>query len=140
MRVTNVIFAIGLLALSANIFAEARSSDIKLKDMLIKPTQSQPFAFDKLLSQVNYTVTCMIMSDGISNQSEDILQMRFNNERVFIGDEQIYSGQAFTMATGKPIVMTLEEVYWGNSFVDIRNLDDTDTISVTNCVAKPYHN
>lgn len=139
MRFTKVFFAIGLLALSANIFALARSSDIKLNDMVITPTGIQGFNFEKLLPQVNYGVTCTITSNGTSNQTEDILQMQFSNENIFIDDSKIFSGQSFTMATGKPIVLTLEEVYKGN-FVDIRNLDDTDTIRVSNCVAKPYHN
>lgn len=142
MSFKKVICTIGLLALSANVFAAALSSDIKLKDIVLKPTESKALEFDKLISEVNYGITCTILSDGVSGQSEDDMQMQFGGDiSIWLNhDDRVYDHQSFTLETKKPIQMEILEVYRDKGYAYIRNLDDTDTIHVTNCVAKPFHN
>lgn len=138
MRFTKVIYTLGLLALSANIFA-VRSSDISLKDIVLKPTESRAIEFDKLIYDVNYDVSCIIYSDGASGQSEDVMQMQFGNEDIWLNnDDRVFDHQSFPLATKTPIHMDIFNVEKKDARVLIRNLDDTDTIRVTNCVAKPH--
>jgi len=140
MRFTKVIYAVCLIALSSNIFAATRSSDISLNDIVLKPTESQAFKFERLLPDVRYEITCAVLSDGASNQAEDVMQMQFHDEDVWLNNERVFDHQAFTMPTRTPINLEIYEVDRTNSYVVIRNLDDADTIRISNCVAKPHHN
>lgn len=138
---------IAMLSLPAFAFAKAQTSTIELGNAVAAPLAIAEISLDALLDDVVYEVDCTLHSDGKSNQANDVIQLfsSQNNSAIFVlnGVPVSSMNDQAKLATKSDVTLKAYEVEKSGQFpgskltLSIRNLDDTDTIAITNCVANP---
>jgi hypothetical protein len=138
MKLNRIMILVSMFALTANAFAFARSSTIKLDDFTVSPLHETQMSLAKLPADVNYSISCLISSNGVSKQGWDDIQiitsLDSNNLRVN-GNALAKFNQA-SISVGSSATFDMYNVN-SSPLISVRNLDDTDTLTVFNCFAKP---
>ena len=140
MKIRKIVSLLGILVLSSSVFATT-SSVIKLDGFQVLPNQTSKLSFDNLLNGVSYDVTCNISSNGISKQDWDDIQIIDFNDLDVQVDNINLQGSTYKqteISTKETGFITVRTVTNFNS-ISIRNLDDTDTITISNCAGQPTH-
>ncbi|OGT49649.1 MAG: hypothetical protein A3E82_03255 [Gammaproteobacteria bacterium RIFCSPHIGHO2_12_FULL_38_11] len=140
MKIRKIVSLLGILVLSGSVFATT-SSVIKLDGFQVLPNQISELSFKKLLDGVSYDVTCNISSNGISKQDWDDIQIIDSHDLDVQVDNINLKGSTYKqteISTKETGFITVRTVMNGNS-IKIRNLDDTDTITISNCFGQPTH-
>lgn len=134
--------AITLLACSPLLStASTFSSKIALTGGDISPNQDLEIFFNNLLESVVYTVQCdTITSNGKSKQANDFIAL-YSADFYLVpsinGNYLMSHPWQASISTTETNNLNLKNVTRSSASIIIRNLDDTDTISVKNCYALP---
>jgi hypothetical protein len=93
---------------------------------------------DKLLSDVNYRISCLISSNGISKQDYDDIQIitSLDTGDLSVNGNSLSKLNQTNIPVGAPAAFNAYNVH-SYPLISVRNLDDTDTLTVFDCYAKP---
>ena len=128
-----------------NITLEELSSDqgfpsveLVLSGGKIAPNQDIEIRFDKLLENVVYEVQCDVTSDRKTGQDNDYISLFSRDHNMFplINGYPLNLWQAKISAVNVNH-LNVHNVKHSSTSLGITNLDDTDTITVSNCYALP---
>lgn len=119
------------------------SSDIPLGSVSLAPGQTEGLPLDKL-ANVGYYVTCGFSSDGKSGQGYDDMAVSGSFNVHCILDKCNYdptcsSSRAVRLPLNSKANLCFMGVNRSSSNLTFTNIDDTDHVNVTNCVAKVYY-
>lgn len=87
-----------------------------------------------------YEVTCTLQSDGISGQPNDdihLVSTLYDSHYTINSVDVDDSGNA-KLPTKTDVLLKARNIHNEyKSYIEIKNLDNTDTITISNCVANP---
>jgi hypothetical protein len=119
--------------------AAPMTSDIQLNPVLVGPGQTNSISLSQLVRNVPYDVTCMIRSNGAAEQEFDAVKTNFN---IYSINGQSTFGVIKLPAKGRVVAdgvdLLVPSVDADMSALEFTNLDDTDYVSVSGCVAKVH--
>lgn len=139
MKIRNVL-AISILSfIPLCSSAGTHSSKIFLNGGVIAPNHDVEILFNNLLESVAYKVSCEITSDNKAKQENDYVALNASDHKI----QPVMNGTSLnqlwqTKISAKDMnELTLYGVTSASASMVIRNLDDTDTLTVKNCYALP---
>ncbi len=138
---------IAMLTLPTFAFAKAQSSTIDLGGAVAAPGKEAVIDLNKLLEGVNYVVNCTVRSNDVSKQPFDMVQLStdqimitpsftLNNTDVGVNNQAKLPATA-DVSLQATNVQRLSGGMVQDFYMTLRNLDDTDTITLSNCYANP---
>ena len=123
------------------------SSKIALQGVVAGPLKDQDVELDKLLDGVVYDIECTIVSDNKSNQDSSALiisaHSMYSSPTIYLNKagapmpQPVPSHGQGVISSKQQNILSVEGVMKDARILCIRNLDDTDTITIQNCYATP---
>lgn len=123
------------LLLSSSVFAaNLKTSLITIQGGVIKPRETFNLITDKLVPNVDYTLTCKIKD---ANNGKNAAYIKINSFSWWpsydLNGEQFY-GQVKLNQVDNTLTLSNVDTY---SSVSITNLDNDDTVELVSCTATP---
>lgn len=128
-----VLFAIA----SSSVYAMPNTSDRTLEGGVIAPNQTLTISLDKLTPGAPYDITCTLVSDHKANQAVDDLLVNSTCFSLNGAPVTCNSPVAHLPVSSGPVTVMIPNV--NTSMIDVvkyTNLDDTDTLTASDCVAR----
>ncbi|GEM_PF-4922355 len=124
---------------SGMVVASPNTSEILLAGGQARYNQNIIISLDQLLANVDYIVSCEIASNHKSKQTFDDIQIfTYYHHSIFsVNGTVLASHGQINIPTNSGVSFVASSVIKEDSYMAIRNLDNVDTIMVSNCVAQP---
>lgn len=139
MRIRQLV-PLSMLILSGVVTAASISSTIILEsEGQAKYDQVVKVDLDKLLDHVKYEISCSITSNHLSNQTYDDIQVFSGGKsEIYVNSQPVaqHNGQ-ISIPSNQVSHLNAMSTYQSDQYIEIRNLDTEDTITVSHCFAKP---
>lgn len=138
---------IAMLTLPTFAFAKAQSSTIDLGGAVAAPGKQAVINLNKLMDGVVYVVNCTVRSNDTSKQAFDMVQLStnqmgmtasftMNGQDLGINNQGKLPATADVNLQATSVTKPLSTMGFDFSMT-LLNLDDTDTITLSNCYANP---
>lgn len=130
-----IIFTLLALLFSANVMAE--SGEIEVAGGQAKYQESVRIKLEKLASNTNYDLSCIVRSDHYRGGGRDDIQVyTLGNAHVFVNRHDTRENNG-VVTINAPLNSLIAKNATNDGVIFVRNLDRFDTIFVERCVAKP---